>query len=240
LVVNGTVAYTPQQLNTSLGANGTILTHMATAYEDPGTGYYRLTTAAVANVSVQSLTGANTVTITVNDGATPIEGAKVRFTKGAASGVQLTNASGVTVFSIDPGTWTVAVTSEPGYVGTTATLVVAASPTTASHTYSLTAQNITPASDPSQTNGYLLADVAGINFQFRLIKITADGLSYPVDLDDETSGSDKMLYVTLLQGAKYRGRRSALDRDTNDPKAPWIEFTTRTASTYELPSILGE
>jgi len=50
-------------------------------------------------------TGARTVTITVNDGTTVLENARVRVTQGAESYAASTNASGVVTFYLDAGTY---------------------------------------------------------------------------------------------------------------------------------------
>src|SRR5512142_3051102 len=56
-------------------------------------------------------TGARTVTVTVDDGTNPIEGAKVRFTKGGDTFTATTDATGLTTFGLDDGTYTLAVTA---------------------------------------------------------------------------------------------------------------------------------
>ncbi len=79
--------------------------------------------------------GARTVTITVNDGSSPIQNATVRMTQGVISYVGKTNVSGVVVFNLDDATWTVAITAG-GYTFSGSSLVVS---TDTSATYSMTA-----------------------------------------------------------------------------------------------------
>lgn len=71
------------------------------------------------------LTGANIVTITVDDGTDPVPGAYVRLTAGAETEVKRTNGSGVVTFTVDDNTWTVAIdatnlTFEPETLAVTA------------------------------------------------------------------------------------------------------------------------
>lgn len=90
-------------------------------------------------------TGARTVTVTVNDGATVLQNAKVRMTEGANTFTALTNVSGVAVFNLDDATYTVSITkSGYSYAGTT--LVVNGTETA---TYSMTAISVTPPADPA-------------------------------------------------------------------------------------------
>lgn len=96
--------------------------------------------------------GANTVTITVNDGTSPIQLAHVA----AWSGSQLvatgtTNASGVTILSLDNGTYNINITAN-GFNGSAGNSLVVSGAT--SHTYSLTTLTITP-SEPPEVTGYL-------------------------------------------------------------------------------------
>jgi hypothetical protein len=89
--------------------------------------------------------GSRTVTITINDGATVLESAKVRLTKGTETYVSTTNSSGVVAFSLNDGTWTVSITLV-GYHFTPTTIVVNGNET---QTYSMTAFSITAPSDAS-------------------------------------------------------------------------------------------
>jgi len=94
--------------------------------------------------------GANTVTSTIDDGSNPLESASVRYSKGAESYVQQTNASGQCTHSLDNGTWTVAITLA-GYAFTQTTLVVDGNKTP---THSMSLLTITPSADPAATTVY--------------------------------------------------------------------------------------
>lgn len=54
--------------------------------------------------------GAFAVTVTVNNGTSVLENARVRFTEGANTYTGLTNASGVIAFSLDAATYTISIT----------------------------------------------------------------------------------------------------------------------------------
>lgn len=67
--------------------------------------------------------GANTVTVTVLDDATPVENAVVRLTEGADSFVAMSDVDGIASFSLDPATYNIAIT-KPGYYFTPTTIEV--------------------------------------------------------------------------------------------------------------------
>lgn len=90
-------------------------------------------------------TGARTVTVTVNDGTDPVESARVRFTKGTATFIQSTNASGVCTFGLDDATYDLTI-SEPSHSFTPTTLVVDGNETV---TYSMTDVSISAPSAAS-------------------------------------------------------------------------------------------
>jgi hypothetical protein len=179
-------------------------------------------------------TGARTIAITVDDGTDPIEGASIRFTKGAESYVQQTNVSGQATFNLDDGTWTVAIT-EAGYTFTGTTLVVDGDETP---TYSMTAVSITPAAGPDQTTGYLTTRngqgtvEGGVVIDFALVLKNDSGQSYESDKFSATShATTGLLEVTLIRGGQYVARRG-------DIAAP-VPFTAGNDATYELPQVLG-
>lgn len=93
--------------------------------------------------------GARTIFVTVNDGASPVESALVRFTKGVDSFALLTNVAGQATFNLDDGTWVVAIT-RPGYSfpGTTLVIIADATPV-----YSMTTVALLPSVIPNSTTG---------------------------------------------------------------------------------------
>lgn len=148
------------------------------------------TTLAVAGTG----TGARTLTVTVNDGATALQNARVRFTLGAATYVQTTNASGVATFNLDDGTWTVAITLI-GYTFSGTTKVVSSS---GSQTYSMTAMTLTP-SDPGMITAYIVIldnhgdPVNGVPVYMSAVAGNATNVGFGLEYDEltATSGEDE-------------------------------------------------
>lgn len=190
---------------------------------------------ASAVLALTNGTGARTVTITVNDGATALEGATVRLTKGAETYVQTTDVSGQCTFNVDDGSWVVSITlANYGYAGTT--LVVDGTETA---TYSMTALAITPPATPDQLTGYLVCyDTdgtvkSGVSFTVKQIS-TSESSAYAYDTADRTVLSDVnglVQFTGMWAGAVYLGKRSS---------GEWVEIEVpTTGTTFELPSMLG-
>lgn len=180
--------------------------------------------------------GASVVTITVNDGTDPIQGAIVALTSnGVLNGSGVTNASGVVPLTPDSGdiTYTVAI-AKAQHSFTPTTLAVSGA---TARTYSMSAITITPAADPDQTTGYLTTRdghgtaKASVTIGFRLIKGPGDaGSSYDTAQFTATSNGSGRLEVALLRDATYVGIRG----DGRE-----FEFVTGTESTHLLPENLG-
>lgn len=179
--------------------------------------------------------GARTVTITVNDGSVVLEGAKVRLTKGAESYVGTTSAGGQTVFSLDDGTWGMAI-SLAGYQFTPTTLVVSGD---TSHTYQLTIMAIAP-SDPPQTTGFLVCydeegqPEPGVTISLSLRAAAGAGLALDTAVRTATSDSAGLVqFPGLFRGANY-----VIGRGTTNRK---FTFTvpTNAGPTFEIPAIFG-
>lgn len=94
--------------------------------------------------------GARTILVTVNDGANPLENAKIRLSEkyGAKSYVANTDVSGQRTFNVDDGTWVVAI-SKSNYDFEGAELVVTDDDTPV---YSMT-QTVFPSPEPGQVTG---------------------------------------------------------------------------------------
>ena len=162
----------------------------------------------LAQIAISSGTGARTVTITVNDGSTVLQNARVRLTEGANTFIGLTNASGVVTFNVDDATYAVAITKS-GYSYAGATLVVDGDEAV---TYSMT--QITPSApdDPAlcavtipivnQFGAALPGEVVEIRFnEFATgADTTALVLSPPPTL---TSDDEGLVEVNLLRDGKY-------------------------------------
>ncbi len=107
--------------------------------------------------------GANPVTITIQTtSSVAIQGATVTAWKnGLIEGTLTTNVSGVSVLSLDNGTYSIVVTAN-GYQGNTASLVVSG---TTSQTYQLTAITITPSPSGGVTGYLYTTDTTGTVIQ---------------------------------------------------------------------------
>lgn len=185
-------------------------------------------------------TGARTVTITVNDGATALQNATVRVTQGVESYTGTTNASGVVTFNLDDATWTIAITkSGYSYAGTT--LVVDGNETV---TYSMTEVGISPGTG-NLTTGYLTAlDEEGVAESGAIVYCemtkapTSDtGYSYDSKIRTATSAVNGLVELEgLVKGATYRiWRGQRIAAATNN----LVLIPTSAGSTYELPSHIG-
>lgn len=188
-----------------------------------------------AAVAAFAGSGARAVTITVNDGATILEGVKVRVTKGAESYVVATNASGQAVFNLDDGTWTVAL-SLAGYSYAGTTLVVDGTET---ETYSMTALALTASTDPNASTGYLTcydedgeAQSGVVIYCQQTAALSGSAYACSGAVRSETSDATGLVQFTnLWQGAQY-----AVWRGTGTP----VKVVVPDATTFALPSILGQ
>lgn len=184
---------------------------------------------------VSSGSGANVVTITVDDGTSNLENAKVRFTEGVNSYDATTNSSGVATFSLDSATYTVSITKQ-GYTFTPTTLAISG---TTSQTYSMSAVSVSAPSDPALCTAYLTTldttsqtATAGVVLNFQIVKGPGtSGYSPTDDLVSGTSDANGLLQVELLKGATYEVRRLPSNRKAT--------VVIPDASTYLLPEILG-
>lgn len=162
--------------------------------------------------------GAYTLTVTVNDGATALQNATVRMTEGANTFTATTNASGVAVFALDAATYAVAITKD-GYQFTPTTRVVSA---TASQTYSMTAVTITP-SPADQVTGYLTTydengDVeADVDVTLRIKSAPSDA-GFALDSADRVATSDVNGLVEFP--GMFPGARYSIWRGTEIPQNP--------------------
>jgi len=177
--------------------------------------------------------------ITVNDGTDALESATVRFTKGATSISASTDSSGEinsgSGFSLDDGTWTVAI-SLSGYSFTPTTLVVDGNE---DETYSMSVISI-PASNPGFTTGYLYTyDELGVVeedaiVQIKFYSITGTGISPDTKVRSGTSSATGLVsFTNLFVGATYKIRRGE-DR-------VWKEVTipSTAGSSYAITNVWG-
>lgn len=180
------------------------------------------------------LTGANTVTITVTDGANAIPDAKVRVTNGPDTDIRATDSSGEVTFNLDNGDWTVSIT-RPGFTFAGTTLAVDG-PETA--TYAMDALSVTP-SEPGFCTGFTTVyDEAGEPEEGVTIKLVAHrpppGSGVMMDRMPYEAVSDENGYVewpNLIQQAWYvliRGK--------------WVSqpFQVPSSATFEFPNQVGK
>ena len=184
-------------------------------------------------------TGAYTSTITVRQITvnTPLEGAKVRLTKGAESYQYTSNASGVVTAALDAGTWTVAITLA-GYTFTPTTLAVSA---TGSTTYDMALASSMAPSEPGQTTGYwYVYDETGTPEPAAVVVMEAANPatgSTGIVLEDasRTATADAaglVVFTNLFPGASYIAYRQGSTRKFT------ITVPT-TGSSVALGSIVG-
>ena len=199
---------------------------------------------ATAAAGASGGTGARTVAITVDDGTTTLQSARVRVTKGAESYLLSTDAVGLATFSLDDGTWTVAITLA-GYTFTQASLVVAANVT---QTYSMTAAGFTPSTEPdSVTIQWLVInahDYAPIGGGEGTITIRikegpgTDGYAWGKNERSATTDANGMIEFTNVPvGATIRARLGAVDGG-----GEWFDLTIPADATspYDAGEIIGD
>lgn len=188
---------------------------------------------AIAGLSASSGSGAYTLTVQVTDGATALQGAKVRLTQGVTTLSAVTNASGIATFAVDAATWSVAITKD-GYSFTPTTKVVSG---TGSQAYAMTAVVITPPSSQTlSTVTVRISNAAGAAQAKARVKVrltaSAGGRGNALlgDVTHYTADEDGVVEMELIQDATYQiqviGYRT------------WHEFTPD-ADTYEIPDLVA-
>lgn len=153
--------------------------------------------------------GARTITITVNDGTTVLQNARVRLTEGVNTYTGITNASGVVVFNVDDATYTVGITKS-GYTYAGTTLIVDGTET---RTYSMTLVSVTPPDDPAlcavtmHIYDQYGADIASQPVEITFVRwestatATPPVLSVPPVLETDVNG---IVSVELFREATYK------------------------------------
>jgi len=181
--------------------------------------------------------GAYSITITVTDTSdVALEKAIVRFSKGAETYSTVTNLSGLALFSLDSGTWTVSITL-PGYQFTPTTLAISAN---TSHTYEMTQVTI-PSSAVGTVTGYLYCyDEDGVieenvSVELQFVSLTGVGVCSDTAIRTELSDVTGLVtFTNLVPGATYRIRRGK--------GYPWktVKVTATATSPYALTNVAGE
>lgn len=166
--------------------------------------------------------GAWTVTLTITDGsAVPIQGARVRVTQGLETYALTTNASGVVVFGLDNGSWTVTATKALYTTTSDFNTPLSVSANT-SQTYRMTGPTVvTPADDPDfcivritcWENG---ATKSGLTVYLRVYQEPSSdtGNLYTGDTQSDVTGGDGIATFTVPRGSyvEYKGGDGAWKR----------------------------
>jgi hypothetical protein len=224
---------TRTQINaTTAGANFNETTDSLEAIRDRGDAAW--ITGATGQGS-----GARIVTITVRDSsASPVEAATVRVYRAGETYAGVTNASGVTSFSLDDATFTVAITAA-GFSFTPVSLVVSGN---VSQTYTLTSTGgVTPSVAPRTTGFWTVNDVNGVAQAGAQVTIQASSPppgSTGLAMEDapRTATADNQGVVqfnNLVKGATYIVYRTGSSRKYN------IVVPSTAGDSVALGSIVG-
>lgn len=191
--------------------------------------------AQISGISGGSGSGARTVTVTVNDGTSVLENARVRFTEGANTFTALTNASGVAVFNLDDATYTVSITkSGYSYAGTT--MVVNGTETA---TYSMTAINTTPPSSPALSAIEVLCldedfeASAGIDIDFRIAAIASG------DQNRAHPGAKRTVTSNGSGVARFEGPQGSTIEYKRGTGQVWTSVVLDNDSVTNVTSVIG-
>lgn len=180
-------------------------------------------------------TGARTVTITIDDGTTPLQNAKVRMAEGANTFTSTTDVSGGVVFNLDDATYTVSVTKS-GYTYAGTTLVVDG---TEAVTYSMTLVAITPPANPGLSALVVLCldedgePEAGVDIDIRIVTVPSgdQNIAYKGSKQTATSDVDGIARLEAVQGSVCEWKRGRSD--------VWARVTIDGDSSTNVTSIIG-
>jgi len=189
----------------------------------------------IDGISAGTGTGARTVTITVNDGTTVLQNARVRVVEGVNTYTGLTNASGVVVFNLDDATYTVSITKS-GYTYSGTTLIVDGTET---RTYSMTVVSVTPPDDAALSAVEVIclnsvgAAESGVAIDFRIADIPSGDVNraYRGLKHTETSDGDGIARFELVRGATYEWKRGTADE--------WARIVVDNDSATSVTSVIG-
>lgn len=175
-------------------------------------------------------TGPWLLTLTIDDGTSPIESASIRIRSSTFDFVRLTDASGEAIFPAISATYAVLVTC-PGYDPVLASLVVSAD---ASATYSMTLSSVVAPTDPLLATGVMLvldefgAFEAGVTISLQMTAGPGTaGYALDTKLRTEVSdGTGNISFAGLIRGASYTIWRSQTGVGE-------VNFAVRTAVTKQ-------
>ena len=193
--------------------------------------------------------GAYAVTITIDDGTDPVEGARVRVTAGGVNSVLVTDVDGEVTFSLDAATYAVTVVAA-GFDGYTDSLVVAGATT---DTFSLTASSVAASSSPLLSTGTLVlydeSNAVEVGKPVTVQYVSGPGdAGYGMDTKTRTVNSavttGLVTFTNLRRGATYQIWRGAATSSnplvfaTRSVGAP-VTFVVPNAGSFLLPEISG-
>ena len=193
----------------------------------------------LANIEGAGFTGPHSVTITVTASAVPLNGARVSFARNGLSQTMTTNGSGVVVFTVDPGTYTWAVTCA-GFTGATGSQVVDGNEAVA---VPLTALYITPSAAPGLTTGFLVAlDVVGAIevgavFSCQLVR-GPGGTGYGYDNEVRTATSAAVTGIVEFAGMVKGGTYYIWRGDKKDKTERLVPANA--GSTWSIENLIGK
>lgn len=179
--------------------------------------------------------GARTVTITVNDGTTVLQNARVRVNEGANTYTSLTNVSGVVTFNLDDATYTVAITkSGYSYAGTT--LVVDGTET---RTYSMTLVSLPEPSTPDKTVLTILCldndgdavSAVNVSIRYTAIPTGSEDIAFPGGTITKTSNGSGIVSFEVIKGSTIEYKRGTRD--------VWIEALMSDEDNTSITSFIG-
>jgi hypothetical protein len=187
----------------------------------------------IDGLSTGTGSGARTVTITVNDGTTVLQNARVRVVEGVNTYTGLTNVSGVVVFNLDDATYTVSITKS-GYTYAGTSLIVDGTET---RTYSMTVVSVTPPDDPAlcavtiHVFDQYGADMSGQPVEITFVKWDTTATDTPPVLSVppvQTTDVNGLVSVNLFREAVYKIVYG------NAPYTRRVDVTIPDAGTYTV------
>jgi hypothetical protein len=192
----------------------------------------------LAVIQGAGFTGPHSVTITVTGNAVNLDGARVALSRNGLSQTQ-TTVAGVTVFTVDPGTYVWQAVCA-GFGGLTGSVVVAAN---VALPIALPQLVVTPSAIPDLTTGFLIALDAvgqpegGAKFYSQLVRgPSGSGYGYDQEVREVTSAAVTGLtqFPGLVKGAVYylwRGEK----KDKTERTVP-----LGAASTWPVENLAGK
>lgn len=223
--VTGGGAIDPADIRSAIGMASANLDTQLSGLQDQGADILD----TVQDIASNAGTGARTVTVTVTDGASPVQGALVRLSAtGFPSVTDATNASGVATLFVDDATYTVVVTAGM-HRGESTSIVVNGNESLA---VSLTPVTIA-ASNPGLVTGYMTAlsmgvPIANASHTVKFIEPAAGTIGLSFDQDPVTVASDSdglVVFTDLVPGARYEIKR--FDGRSQEFVANVVDFQIR-------------